>query len=115
VKPVVPESSTLRRSTPSTKSTFQTPHFRDEAFLTSLDGFTYPDSHDAAQLAYLAVFFTCCYSGAMDVSDPRVYAAKQRGGNDDNPRFQQAMNGPAVKDYTAAMKFVIDTLVAQRT
>ena len=50
-------------------------------------------------MAYLAEVFTCPDTGVMDISDPRAYAAKQRGGDADNPTFQQAMNGPAVEEY----------------
>ena len=110
---IVPDSN-VRRSARSTKGKFQTPHFRDQAFLSSIDRFSDPDGHEA-QLAYLAELFTCSDTGTMDVSDPRAYAAKQRGGDADNPTFQQAMNGPAADEYITAMKLEVDTLVAQRT
>ena len=106
--------STVRRSTRSTKGTFQTPHFRDQAFLTFIDRFSDPHGHEA-QLAYLADVFTCADTGVMDITDPRAYAAKLRGGDADNPTFQQAMNGPEADEYIKAMKLEIDTLVAQRT
>jgi hypothetical protein len=108
-------ASTVRRSNRSTKGTFQTPHFRDQVFLTSIDRFSDPSGHEA-QFAYLADVFTCMDTGIMDVSDPpRAYAAKQRGGNADNPTFQQAMNGPAAEEYIQAMKLEIETRIAQRT
>ena len=106
--------STPRRSTRSTKGTFQTPHFRDQAFLTFIDNFSDHHGHEA-QLAYLADVFTCVDTGVMDVTDPRAYAAKLCGGDADTPTFLQAMNGPAANEYIKAMKLEINTLVAQRT
>jgi hypothetical protein len=75
--------STVRRSTRSTKGTFQTPHFRDQAFSTFIDRFSDPHAGHEAQLAYLADGFTCTDTGAMDITDPRAYAAKLRGDDAD--------------------------------
>ena len=106
--------SNSRRSARTTKGMFQNPHYRDQVFLASIDRFQNPEGHET-QLAYLAEILTCPDTGVMNLNDPRVYAAKQRGGDADNPTFQQAMNGPAVEEYIAAMKLEVETLVAQRT
>ncbi|KAI2495221.1 hypothetical protein MHU86_19318 [Fragilaria crotonensis] len=77
---------------------------------TSLD----VDGH-AAQLAYLAELFTCSDTGIVNITDPRVYAAKTPGTDSDMPTFQQAMNGSEASEYINAMRLEIQTLVGQRT
>ena len=86
----------------------------DDVYLNSLHCFADPDSYQA-QLAYLAEVLTCSDSGFINIVDPRVYAVKVRGGNADNPTYQQAINGADSAEYLKAMKLEVDTLVGQRT
>ena len=117
-KAVVPSSidtpSGVRRSTRSTKGIFQKPRYMDEVYLSALDLSGKLDAH-RAQLAYLAELYTCPDSGILNISDPRVYAAKLRGNDSDNPTFQQAMHGSDAAEYIKGMKLETHTLVGQRT
>jgi hypothetical protein len=108
-----PPPSGVRRSTRSTKGVHST-RYIDEVHLNPIGSFLDPDAHQS-QLAYLAELLTCPDSGILDIMDPRVYAAKVRGNDADNPTFQQAMNGPDADEYIKAMKLEIHTLVGQRT
>jgi hypothetical protein len=107
---VVPEG--VRRSARINKGV--NPRYIDVAYLNVLHVSDDPDAHQA-QLAYLAEMFTCQDSGILNIDDPRVYAAKLRGNDADNPTFQQAMNGPNANEYIKAMHLEIHTLVAQNT
>ena len=90
--------SPFRRSARSNKGSLQTTKFMDEVYLNSLHCFADPDSYQA-QLAYLAEVLTCSDSGVINIVDPRVYAVKVRGGNADNPTYQQAINGADSAEY----------------
>jgi hypothetical protein len=68
-----------------------------------------------AQLAYLAEVLTCSDSGVINIVDPMVYAIKVRGGDADNPTYQQAIIGADSAEYLKAMKLEVDTLVGQQT
>ncbi|KAI2509164.1 hypothetical protein MHU86_5283 [Fragilaria crotonensis] len=112
--PTVSEASGLRRSSRTTKGVFQKTRYIDEAFLSSMSTSLDVDGH-AAQLAYLAELFTCSDTGIVNITDPRVYAAKTPGTDSDMPTFQQAMNGSEASEYINAMRLEIQTLVGQRT
>jgi hypothetical protein len=73
-----------------------------------------PDGH-AAQLVYMAELFMCSDAGAVNITDPRIYAAKTARNDPDMPTFQQAMNGTEAGKYIKAMKLEIHTLIEQHT
>jgi hypothetical protein len=112
--PATPAESSLRRSSRSTKGTFQQPRYIDEAFLSSMHT-TLDSAGHSAQLAYLAELFTCSDTGVVNITDPRVYSAKTPGSDSDMPTLQQAMNGPAASEYIEAMRLEIQTLMSQHT
>ena len=51
----------------------------------------------------------------VNITDPRVYAAKVPGSDSDMPILQQAMNGPDASEYINAMRLEIQTLMSQHT
>jgi hypothetical protein len=110
----LPPASSLRRSTRTTKGVFQKTRYIDEAYLSSTAIILDPEGHKA-QLAYLAELFTCLDTGVVNITDPRVYAAKTPGHDADMPTFQQAMNGAEASEYIKAMQLEIQTLVGQHT
>jgi hypothetical protein len=107
-------SPSLRRSERSTKGQFGSTRFFNEVFLTPFDSVQQLDNH-TRQLAYLASLHTCHDTGIENISDPRMYVAKNRKDDPDLPTFHQAINGPNAEDYIQAMKLEINTLVQQRT
>jgi hypothetical protein len=109
-----PIEPTMRRSSRTTKGVFQRTRYIDEAYHSSLGRIFDADGHDA-QLAYLAELFTCLDTGVINITDPRVYAAKTAGTDSDMPTFQQAVNGADACEYIKAMKTEVQTLVGQRT
>ena len=111
---VAPPTPGVRRSTRSTKGVFQKTRYIDEAFLSATTTAMDPAGH-SAQLAYVAELFICSDTGIIDITDPRVYAAKTPGSDSDMPTFQQALNGPDAAEYINAMKLEIQTLVGQNT
>jgi hypothetical protein len=76
---------------------------------------TFSTEGHAAQLASLAELFTCSDTGLVNITDPRVYAAKKMGSDSDMPTFQQAMNGSEASEYINAMQLEIQTLIGQHT
>ena len=109
-----PAPSGLRRSTRSTKGVFQQTRYINEVFLSSTRSSLDPTGQ-AAQLAYVAELFTCSDTGAVNITDPRVYASKIPGSDANMPTFHQELNGPDATEYINAMKLEIQTLVGQRT
>ena len=107
-----PVDATIRRSRRSNKGTFSATKYIDEVYLTSVH---LDRDHQELQLAYLAELQTDFDTGILNVTDPRVYAAKARQHDPDMPSFQEAMNGPDVDSYVAAMKKEIAQLVKQNT
>jgi hypothetical protein len=116
--PVEPEPAPsqlpTRRSVRSTKGQYNSTRFFDEVFLTPLENVGKSDEH-TRQLAYLAGLCTCYDTGLENISDPRMYAAKNRKDDPDLPTFHQAVNGPNAQDYIEAMKLEVNTLIQQRT
>lgn len=107
-------SPSARRSERSNKGQYTSTRYFDEVFLTPLADVK--DCDDTTKnLAYLAGLHTCYDTGLENISDPRVYAAKQRKDDPDSPTFHQAMNGEHAEDYIQAMKLEVNTLVQQRT
>ena len=104
----------VRRSQRSTKGSFQTTRYINEAYVASLDRLQKCDSQ-TIHLAYLAEVSTCCDTGIENVSDPRAYAAKTQGSDPGCPTFHQAMNGEHSEEYITAMQLEIMILVQQRT
>ena len=104
----------VRRSQRSTKGTFQTTKYVNEAYVASFDRLQKCDSQ-TIHLAYLAEVSTCYDTGIENVNDPRAYAAKTQGSDPDCPTFHQAMNGEHAEEYIKAMQMEITTLVQQRT
>ena len=102
--PRQPATSVLRRSARATKGAFHQTRYIDEAYLSTVL-FPFDSDRNASQLAYLAELFTCSDTGIVNITDPRVYAAKVVGSNTDMPTFQQAMNGPEAGEYIKAMQF----------
>jgi hypothetical protein len=103
-------SSGLRRSSRATRGQFNSTRYIDEqANATSTDWKSYE-----ATLAYNAEVVTDYDTGMIDIVDPRVYAAKVRRNDPDNPSFKQATEGPHASEYIEAMKLEVATLVSQR-
>jgi hypothetical protein len=98
----------------STKGQFTSTRFFDEVFLTPLANVAKSDEN-SRQLAYLASLYTCYDTGPENITDPRMYAAKNRKDDPDMRTFHQAVNGPNADDYIEAMKLEVNTLVQQRT
>jgi hypothetical protein len=71
-------------------------------FVSKVDTFAKDDGH-YANVAYLAELHTDQDTGDVDISDPRVYAAKRRS-DPDMPTFHEAMKGENAAEYIAAMK-----------
>jgi hypothetical protein len=65
-------------------------------------------------MAYLAELHTDQDSGDVDISDPRIYAAKRKS-DPDMPSFHEAMKGANAEDYIAAMKTEVKGLLSQKT
>jgi hypothetical protein len=103
-------SSGLRRFSRATRGQFNSTRYIDEkANATSTDWKSYE-----ATLAYNAEVVTDYDTGMIDIVDPRVYAAKVRRNDPDNPSFKQATEGPHASQYIEAMKLEVATLVSQR-
>jgi hypothetical protein len=73
----------------------------------------FKDDSMHSQLAYIAELQTYWEEGTINISDPRVYAAKSKDA--DNPSFHEAMHGDAQEQYLEAMKVEIASLLQQRT
>ena len=109
--PVVSDMSGVRRSARPTKKVTR---YIEKAYLSrahsSLD-----INGQHAQLAYLAELFTCSDTGVLNITDPRMYAAKIPGSDADMPTFQQALNGSEASECITAMRLEIETLMSQHT
>jgi hypothetical protein len=71
------------------------------------------DGHGAA-MAYKADLQTETLTGYIDISDPKVYAAKEKNDPDAHSLFQ-AMNGEFAEQYMEAMKKEIHYVISQKT
>jgi Reverse transcriptase (RNA-dependent DNA polymerase) len=106
-------SPLLRRSSRSNKGIFSKSRYADEAYLTStIDWQSYH-----GKLCYNTELNTCLHTDEIEVCDPRAYISKAslKRQNEDNPTIHQALNGPHSKEYVAAMKEEVETLVRQAT
>jgi hypothetical protein len=65
-------------------------------------------------MAYLSELQTDWDEGTVNISDPRVYAAKKTI-DAYNPSFHEAMHGVPQEQYLQAMKIEIASLLQQRT
>jgi hypothetical protein len=65
-------------------------------------------------MAYLAELHTDQDSGDVDISNPRIYAAKRKS-DPDMPSFHEAMKGANAEDYIAAMKTEFKGRLSQKT
>jgi hypothetical protein len=65
-------------------------------------------------MAYLAELHTDKDTGELDISDPRVYAAKRKS-DPDMPTFHEAMKGDDAGHYLEAMRIEVASLLAQKT
>jgi hypothetical protein len=79
-----PAGPELRRSTRSTSGKFQTARYAD-SFLARVE--YYGDQSNYSQMAYLSNWD----EGTVNISDPRVYAAKKTR-DADNPSFHEAIH-----------------------
>jgi hypothetical protein len=104
------EETELRRSTRSTAGKFQTARYAD-VFLARVEDFAYDSNH--SQVAYMAELQTYCKEGTINISDPRVYAAKSKDA--ENPSFHEAMHGDAQEQYLEEMKVETASLLQQST
>jgi hypothetical protein len=104
------EGTELRRSTRSTARKFQTAWYADVC-LARVEDFTDDSMH--SQLAYMAELHTDWEERTINISDPRVYAAKSKDG--DNPSFHEAMHGDDQEQYLEAMKVEIASLLHKHT
>jgi hypothetical protein len=59
----------------------------------------------------------CLYTYEIEVCHTRAYTSKAslKQQNEDNPTIHQALNGPHSKEYVAAVKEEVETLVCQAT
>jgi hypothetical protein len=118
VPPVQPPSAAqpptgLRRSSRESKGQFNSTRYIVEQAQQSNSTFVDWESHQAT-LAYHAEVVTDYDTGELNIADPRVYAAKVRRNDPDNPSFKQATEGPHASEYIEAMKLEVATLVSQR-
>jgi hypothetical protein len=100
IRAPTPPSDGLRRSTRSTAGSRQTPRYT-EAFLSKSGKFGYDDGHQS-NMAYLSEIHTDQNTGEVDISDPRVYAAKRKS-DPDMPTFHEAMRGDQAEQYFESM------------
>jgi hypothetical protein len=82
-------------------------------FVSKVDTFLKDDGH-TAHVAYFAELHTDQDTGEVDISDPRVYAAKRRS-DPDMPTFQEATKGENAAEYVSAMKIEVRGLLNQKT
>jgi hypothetical protein len=101
----------LRRSTRSTAGKFETSRYAD-VFLARVED--YENQSNYSQMAYLSELQTDWDEGTVNISDPRVYAAKKTR-DSDNQSFHEAMHGDHQEQYLEAMKIEIASLLQQRT
>jgi hypothetical protein len=106
-----PAGPQLRRSNRSTAGKFQTARYAD-AFLARVE--YYGDQSNYSQMAYLSELQTDWDEGTVNISDPRVYAAKKTR-DADNPSFHEAMHGDPQEQYLEAMKIEVASLLQERT
>jgi hypothetical protein len=102
----------MRRSKRTTSGTRQTARYTD-VFLSKADTFAQDEGH-ACTMAYLAEFNTDQDTGELEISDPRVYAAKRKA-DPDMPTFHDAMKGDDAEHYLEAMIIEVASLLAQKT
>jgi hypothetical protein len=107
-----PPSDGLRQHTHSTAGSRQTPRYT-EAFLSKVNTFGYDERYQS-NMAYLAEIHTDQNTGEVDISDPRVYAAKRKS-DPDMPTFHEAMRGDQAEQYVEAMKIEVTSLLLQKT
>jgi hypothetical protein len=98
-----PAGPQLIRSTRSTAGKFQTARYTDE-FLARVED--YGDQSNYSQMAYLSELKTDGDEGTVNISDPRVYAAKKTR-DADKPSFHKAMHGDHQEQYLEAMKIEV--------
>jgi hypothetical protein len=108
----VPNPIGARRSTRTTARKNQTSRYID-VFMSKVDTFAKDEGHDA-NVAYLEELHTDQDTGDVDISNPRVYAAKRRSDPDTPTAFYEAMKGEHVEEYLAAMKSEIKGIISQR-
>jgi hypothetical protein len=65
-------------------------------------------------MAYLSQLQTDWDEGTVNISYPRVYAAKKKR-DADNTSFHEAMHGDHQEHYLEAMKMEVASLIQQRT
>jgi hypothetical protein len=83
-------------------------------FLSKVDTFTKSDEH-TANADYLVELHTDQQdTGEVNISDPRVYAAKRRS-DPDMPTFHEATKGENTAEYVAAVKIEVKGLLNQKT
>jgi hypothetical protein len=90
----------------------QTPRYTDIC-VSKVDTFAKDYGH-TANVAYLADLHTDQDTGEVDISDPRVYAAKRRS-DPDMPNFHEAMKGENTAEYVVAVKIEVKGLLNQKT
>jgi hypothetical protein len=96
----------------TTAGTRQTARYTD-LFLSKVDTFAQDEGH-ACNMAYLSELHTDQDTGELDISDPRVYAAKPNS-DPDMPTFHEAMKGDDAEHYLEAMRIEVTSLLAQIT
>ena len=111
--------SSPRRSTRSTKGSYQTVKYTDEiqgnyGSVGSIPGKGDLRSHEAL-LAYQAELDTDLDTGEMHCVDPRAYAAKFKRPDADNPSYNMAMTGTHSNEYQQAMIKEVKQLIKQNT
>jgi hypothetical protein len=119
IRPVVSHDPPIISNIPGTSRSGRplkkVTRYIEEAYLSRIPYHSLDINGQHAQLAYMAELYTCSDTGHVDITDPRVYAAKIRGSDADMPTFQQALNGSAASEYLTAMKLEIHTLMGQHT
>ena len=108
----VSSTSSPRRSTRSTKGTFQSTKYVP-VFLSSILDPT--RTHHESELAYLADLSTDFDTEEYHCTDPRAYAAKHKINDPDMPTYTNALSGPHAEEYMAAMKKEVKQLIKQKT
>jgi hypothetical protein len=106
-----PAGPQLRRSTRGTAGKFQTERY-DDALLARVE--FYGDQSNYSQMTYLSELQTYWDEGTVNISDPRVYAAKKTR-NAYNPSLYEAIHGDHQEHYLEAMYIEVASLLQQRT
>jgi len=107
------ESTAPRRSSRTTKGTFQSTKYIDEVYNSQISSNV--RTYQEVELAYHADLHTDLDTGDLNHFDTHAYVAKLKKHDPDNPTYMEAMSGDDAQHYVEAMQQEILALLHQRT